>query len=254
MRTMLSVISVALLFTVVARAQDRSAPRPCVSSEHALLAVAHDYWAAFNKPDVAAMAKVLDDQLLFISESGNVLSKAEVLAPFRAPAGTITFASAEQPGDIRARFLSNTAILSFTKRWSFTHKPSGVTFGGTSRMTEVFVCSSGEWKVLAFQETIVPNRERTVFTSAVAHFDEYVGEYRFGANGKGGEIMVVRKGDKLYESWGSDRPVELVPRKFDTFFTPGFPVLERFVRDRTGRVVGILYTMGDSEVEAKRIR
>jgi hypothetical protein len=38
------------------------------------------------------------------------------------------------------------------------------------------------------------------------------------------------------------------------FFTPGFPTLERFVRDRRGHVVGIVYTLGDSEVEAKRVQ
>ncbi len=81
----------------------------------------------------------------------------------------------------------------------------------------------------------------------------YVGAYRFGANGNGGQITVTRKGDRLYESWGNDRPVEILPGKYDVFFTPGFPVLERFVRDTRGRVVGILYTMGSTEVEAKRV-
>ena len=100
---------------------------------------------------------------------------------------------------------------------------------------------------------MVGNSNRKIFPAAIKHFDEYVGEYRFGANGDGGQITVKRKGDKLYESWGNDRPVEILPGKFDTFFTPGFPVLERFVRDTTGRIVGILYTMGDTDVEAKRI-
>jgi hypothetical protein len=31
-------------------------------------------------------------------------------------------------------------------------------------------------------------------------------------------------------------------------------ILERFVRDRRGRIVGIVYTLGDSEVEAKRVQ
>lgn len=254
MQMVLSVITMILLLMAGARAQGRSPLRPCVSSERALRAVAHDYWAAHNRRDVAAQARILDDELLFISESGMLLSKAQVLAPFRAPEGTVTFGSAEQPADVRARFAGKTAILSFTKRWSFTHKPSGASFGATSRMTEVFVCRGGVWKVLLFQETILPNPNRQVFMAAIAHFDEYVGEYRFGANGEGGAIKVMRRGDKLYESWGNDRPVEILPGKFDTFFTPGFPVLERFVRDASGRVIAILYTIGDSEVEAKRIR
>jgi len=31
------------------------------------------------------------------------------------------------------------------------------------------------------------------------------------------------------------------------------PSKERFVRDRGGRVSGIVYTMGDTEIEAKRV-
>jgi hypothetical protein len=53
---------------------------------------------------------------------------------------------------------------------------------------------------------------------------------------------------------GQIHAVEILPGKFDTFFTPGFPILERFVRDRRGHVVGIVYTLGDSEVEARRVQ
>lgn len=226
---------------------------PCKSSEQALRAVAHDYWSAYNRRDVAAIAKVLDDQLLFISESGNLSTKEQALAPFRRPNETMIFASAEQPTDVQVRFAGDIGILSFAKRWWFTHKPSGASFGTTSRMTEVFVCRSGEWKVLVFQETMVRNSNRQVFRPAIERFDEYVGVYRFGADGSGSQITVTRKGDKLYESWGNDQPVEIFPGKYDLFFTPGFPVLERFVRDPRGRVVGIIYTMGDNEVEAKRM-
>jgi ketosteroid isomerase-like protein len=249
MRSMLILTAVVMLLASDVRAQDRL----CKSNEQALRAVAHEYWSAYNRRDVAAVAKVLDDQLLFISESGNISTKEQVLALFRTPNETMIFESAEQPEDVRVRFVGDMGILSFTKRWSFTHKPSGASFGTTSRMTEGFVCRSGAWKVLLFQETMVGNSNRKIFPAAIKHFDEYVGEYRFGANGDGGQITVTRKGDKLYESWGNDRPVEILPGKFDTFFTPGFPILERFVRDTKGRIVGILYTMGDTEVEAKRV-
>lgn len=251
---MRSVLSFTVALVVLLLASDATAQkRPCESNEPTLRAVAHEYWSAHNRRDVSALAKLLDDQLLFISESGGVLTKEQVLAPYRTPNPTTMFESAEQPEDVRVRFVGDMGILSFTKRWGFTHKPSGASFGATSRMTEVFVCRSGVWKVLLFQETIVANQNRQIFRPAIERFDEYVGVYRFGANGDGGQITVTRKGDKLYESWGNDRPVEILPGKFDTFFTPGFPVLERFLRDARGRVIGILYTMGDNEVEAKRI-
>jgi hypothetical protein len=144
--------------------------------------------------------------------------------------------------------------MSFTRAWKIMHQPSGVSFGATSRMTETFVCAGSEWKVVAFQETMVPNLARQVYKPAADYFDDFMGKYRFGEDGRGGEISVTRQGNRLYESWGTDRPVEILPAKFDIFFTPGFPILERFVRDRRGRVVGIVYTLGDSEVEAKRVQ
>jgi hypothetical protein len=153
---------------------------------------------------------------------------------------------------VQVRFVGQTAVLNFRRRWSVTHHSSGVSFKATSRMTEVLVCRGHEWKVLAFHETPIPNAERPVSAAAPVHYDEYVGRYRFGSKGDGAEIVVTRKGDALYEAWGGDAPIELLPGKFDACFTRGFSIEERFVPDTNGQVVGILYNMGDSEVEARR--
>ena len=254
MLTGLSAVGAALLLSTSLLAQELSTSHSCAASEEALRMVAHDFWAAYNHRDAAALDKLLDDRLLFVSESGNLLSKAEVLAPFRVPQGSMTLESAEEPENVRTAFADNMAVMSFTKAFTITHRSTGASFGATSRMTETFVCAGGEWKVVAFQETMVQKPARQVYKPAADNFDDYVGKYRFGEDGRGGEISVTRQGDRLYESWGTDKPVEILPGKFDMFFTPGFPILERFVRDRRGRVVGIVYTLGDSEVEAKRVQ
>ena len=246
-------VPAALLLSTPLLAQGSYTSDSCAATEQALLAVAHDFWAAYNHRDVAAMDKLLDDRLLFVGESGNVLSKAQFLAPFRVPEGSMRSESAEQPGDVRTLFADETALISFTRAWTITHQASGATFGATSRMTETFVCRGGAWKVIAFQETMIPNPARQVYRPTADYLDDYGGKYRFGEDGRGGDIVVTRQGDQIYESWGTDKPVEIFPGKYDTFFTPGFPILERFVRDRSGRVVGIVYTMGDNEVEAKRM-
>jgi ketosteroid isomerase-like protein len=249
-----SFVAAALLLSTSLLAQEPSASRSCAASEQALRAVAHDFWAAYNHRDAVALDHLLDDRLVFVSESGTLQSKAQFLAPFRAAEGRMRSESAEHPENVRAVFIDNIAIMSFTKAWKIMHQPSGVSFGATSRMTETFVCAGSEWKVVAFQETMAPNPARRVYKPAADYFDDFMGKYRFGEDGRGGEISVTRQGNRLYESWGTDRPVEILPAKFDIFFTPGFPILERFVRDRRGRVVGIVYTLGDSEVEAKRVQ
>jgi len=249
-----SFAAAALLVSTSLLAQGASPSHRCAASDQALRVVAHDFWAAYNHRDAVALDKLLDDRLLFVSESGNLLSKAEVLAPFRMPQGSMQLESAEEPENIRTTFVDDMAIMSFTKAFKITHQPTGASFGATSRMTETFVCVGGRWKVVAFQETMVSKPARQVYKPAADHFDDYVGKYRFGEDGRGGEISVTRQENRLYESWGTDKPVEILPGKFDMFFTPGFPILERFVRDRRGRVVGIVYMLGDSVVEAKRVQ
>jgi hypothetical protein len=248
------VVAAAVFVSTPLLAQGPSTSHSCAVSEQAIRVVAHNFWAAYNHRDTVALDELLDDRLLFVSESGTLLSKSQFLAPFRVPEGSMKSESAEEPENVRTAFVDNMAFMSFTKAWKITHQPSGASFGATSRMMESFVCAGGEWKVVAFQETMVPNLARQVYPPAVGHFDDYVGQYRFGEDGRGGEIAVTRQGNRLYESWGTDKPIEILPGKFDVFFTPGVPILERFVRDRRGRVVGIVYSLGDSEVEAKRVQ
>jgi hypothetical protein len=54
------------------------------------------------------------------------------------------------------------------------------------------------------------------------------------------------------ESW-SEEAIELFPGKYDTFFTREDGWVERFLRDKSGKVTGILYTHTDVELEAKRL-
>jgi hypothetical protein len=231
-----------------------SQPDSCVSQEQVLKAVAHDFWRGYNRHDTSLVAQVLDDKLLLVSATGTVTTKPALLAQLGAAPGPMQSRSDEAMDEVRTVFAGPTAVLNFRRRWTMIHQPSGVSFRATSRMTEVFVCRGGRWKVLAFQETLLPNAERPVSAAASAHYDDYLGRYRFGASADGAKIMVTRRGSALYEAWGADEPIELLPWKFDTFFARGFPLDERFVRGPRGDVVGIVYTMGDSEVEAKRVR
>jgi hypothetical protein len=251
MQAGLNVVAAVLLSLL---AQGPSTSRSCAATDEELRMVAHAFWAAYNHRDAVALERLLEDRLLFISESGDLRSKAQVLAPFRLPQGSMTLESAEEPENVRTAFVDDMALMSFTKGFKLTHEPTGASFSATARMTETFVCVGSEWKVIAFQETMVRKPAPPMYPPAVDYFDDYAGKYRFGEDGRGGEIVVTRQGNRLYESWGTDKAVEILPRKYDVFYTPGFPILERFVRDRRGRVVGIVYTLGDSEVEAKRVQ
>ena len=230
----------------------RAQASACPTSADALSSVAHEFWVAYNRRDLDALDRVLDDQLLFVSVQGAPATKSQFLAAFRAPEGPIKSESAELMEDIRTISAGNIAVVSFKRHWTLTFKSVAITDSAFSRMTETLICRAGRWRIIAFQETFLPNAARSPSTSAASRYDDYVGRYRFGANGNGGEITVTRSGNKLFETWGKDQPIELLPGKYDTFFTRGFAWVERFVRDDRGRVVGIHYTLEDGELEAKR--
>ena len=76
----------------------------------------------------------------------------------------------------------------------------------------------------------------------------------FGEDGRGGEIRVTLRGNRLYESWGYGRAGRDTVRQIRHVLHARISYLERFVRDRSGQVVGIVYTLGSSEIEAKRVQ
>jgi Domain of unknown function (DUF4440) len=242
-----------LLLSVFVPANNRTS-HSCAGTDQELRIVAHRFWAGYNHRDPAALDQLLDDRLVYITGGGTVLSKAQLLAQLRVLTGSVRQTSAEEPQNVATAVTTGSAVISFTKEIRIIHQPTGAVFAATVRMTEMLVCSGQEWRVLAFQETLVSDPSRPTYAPAVAQYDDYVGEYRFGADGTGGRIAVTRQGDRLYEAWGADPPVEIFPARFDAFFTRDFPLLERFVRNRSGSIVGILYTLGDSEVEARRVR
>jgi hypothetical protein len=232
--------------------QQKQSPTNCVANEQAVLKVEHQLWAAPRTRDVATLDKLTDDGFISTDDNGRVRGKKEVLAGFRQPEGSFHNETDEQPANVRLAFTNGVAILNFTKHGTEFDKEAGVTVELTSVITRVFTCKGGEWKSIASHETGIPNKNRRPAQQASDHLDDYVGRYRFGENGDKGEVSVVRNGNKLFETWPGDKPIEILPGKYDTFFTREDGWVERFIRDKSGQVTGILYTYPDGEIEAKR--
>lgn len=243
-----------LLSSLPVVGQQKQSSTACVATEQAVLQVKHQLWAAARSRDVTMLDKLTDDSFLSTDDGALRKGKKELLAEFSRPEGKVHNETDEQPADVRLVFTNGAAILNFTKRWMDFDKEAGISFGATSVITQVFTCKDGEWKSVAFHETNIPNKNRQPAPQASYHLDDYVGRYRLGENGDKGEISVARNGDKLFETWPGDKPVEILAGKYDTFFTREDSLVERFVRDKDGKVSGILYTYPDGEIEAKRIQ
>ena len=101
-----------------------------------------------------------------------------------------------------------------------------------------------------YHETVIPNKNRTPLPGANVRFDDYIGLYRLGETG---ELSIARVGDKLYETWAGEKAVEIFPGKYDTFYSREDGWVESFIRDKSGKVSGILDTYADGELEARKL-
>jgi len=242
-----------LLSAIQLFAQQNQASIKCPATEQAVREVGHQFWAGYKNRDVAALKALIDDDAIATDDAGKVTGKEELLAAAGRPEGNIHEETDEQPSDFRVVFSNQIAVLNYAKKSTNYEKEMGISWTAASRFTMVLVCKTGKWRIVAFQETTLPNRDRKPSVSAREHLDDYVGRYRFGEDGDKGEFTVVRKGDTLLESWGAGESTELLPGKYDTFYSREDGWVERFVRDRSGKVTGILYTYSDGEFEAKRV-
>jgi ketosteroid isomerase-like protein len=247
-------IAFVLFSSVHAFAQQNQPSLTCPATEQAVREASHQLWAVYRSRDVARDDNLVDDSFISTDDGGVRKGKQDALDELRKPEGNIHTDTDEQPEDFRVVLTGGVAIVNYTKHWTDYDKKTGISWGATSRSTRVLTCKNGEWKLVAFQETDIPNKNRK--PSPNDHLDDYVGHYRLVDGDDKGDISVVRKGDRLSEfseSWGEEA-IELLPGKYDTFFNREDCWVERFLRDKSGKVTGILYTHTDGELEAKRVR
>jgi ketosteroid isomerase-like protein len=244
-------IAFVLLSSLHAFAQQNQPSITCPATEQAVSDVSHQIWAAVRSRDAAAWDKLADDSFISTDDGGVRKGKQECLAELSKPEGNIHTDSDEQPEDVRVVFTGGVAIENQTKHWTDYDKKTGISWGATSRTTRVFTCKNGEWRLVAFQETDIPNKQRN--PSPNDHLDDYVGHYRLVDSADKGDISITRLGDKLVDTWANGETIELFPGKYDTFFNREDGWVERFLRDKSGKVTGILYTHTDGELEAKRV-
>jgi ketosteroid isomerase-like protein len=244
-------IAFVVLSSLPAFAQQNQPSITCPATEQAVREVSHQLWAAFRSRDVATWDKLVDDSYISTDDGGVRKGKQDVLAELRKPEGNIHTDTDEQPEDVRVVFTGGVAIVNQTKHWTDYDKKAGISWGATSRTTRVLTCKNGEWKLVAFHDTNIPNRHRK--PSANDHLDDYVGHYRLIDSGDKGDISITRVGDKLIDTWANGEVIELFPGKYDTFFSREDDWVERFLRNKSGEVTGILYTHVDGELEAKRV-
>jgi hypothetical protein len=233
--------------------QQQPAQLTCPATEKAILDLYQVQHQAFYKRDFATYARNMDDEAIINYDDGMRRSKDQAVSALKHQQSGNDMADDGSMEDTVVRFEDGVAILNFAQGVRNLDLNAGFTTTASFRESYVFGCRGGEWKIILRAESQIPNAHRDPEPSVLSHLDDYVGHYRFYQNGDKGDFHVFRKGDKLFESTGPDEADELLPGRFDTFFVRYDGMVERFMRDKNGKVVGIHYVFSDSDLEARRL-
>ena len=182
--------------------------------------------------DAKALARLLDERVLFMNEGGDMPSKKDIVDSAQPPAPGTSSTLVQK--DLKVEMHGNVAVTSFTDVATFRF--NGQSHGAEFLSTEVWLKENGTWKMISSQ-TMAAQHDPPAATLPNATLDEYVGTYRAGDF----TYRIERDGDALRGVPQGGAPVVLKAELRDVFFTPGQPRTRRiFQRDAQGRVTGFV--------------
>lgn len=169
-----------------------------------------------------------DAAYVAVGEDGGVKTKPDDGSDFLFGADEAKLASKVE--DLHVQLHGDTAVVVYRLDLSleFNGEPCLKPF----RVTEVFRKAGSGWRVIAYQETVIPGRPSYVAKIDPKLLDDYAGSYRILPSIA---YSINRKGDRLF--WDD---TELFAESDSTFATEGaadYRLL--FLRDHDGRVTGM---------------
>jgi len=128
------------------------------SEEEVLTQMLNEFLAGASVNDAAAHERFWDDDLVYTSSKGLRYGKADILAGLNSGEET----AAEEPPvvysaeDIRIRVYGDTAVVAFRLLGTVQGDPAELL---QYFNTGTFVRRGGEWRVVAWQATVIPQAE-----------------------------------------------------------------------------------------------
>ncbi len=200
--------------------------------------------------DFATMAKYLDPDVVFMNETGEVATKADLVGGEHPPPGP-------KPADrtievtewqLRPQGHGQTATATFVDVLTLDFHGQSVVY--KFRSTETWAKRKDGWKMIASQTMNVQKDPASVALPADA-LDSYVGVYEVDP---GYKVEIRRDGDGLVASANGGAPVPLKAELRDLLFVPGMPNARRlFERDPAGRVTGYISRRDGTDIVLKKV-
>ncbi|HVS82585.1 MAG TPA: nuclear transport factor 2 family protein [Pyrinomonadaceae bacterium] len=105
---------------------------------------------ALVNADISKLDKIVGDDLIYISPTGKVQTKAEIVSDVKS--GALKVSSIEQ-GDANVRIYGNTAVVTYLATAKFVD--NGREYNNQIRSTSVYVKRNGHWQLVSQQLTRV---------------------------------------------------------------------------------------------------
>ena len=181
--------------------------------------------------DAKVLDKLLDPDVVFVDESGEIGTKDDIVSSAKPPAEGISNHLVQS--DFVLKLHGDVAVTSFTD--NATVSVYGQTSKARFRSTEVWRKKDGAWKMISSQTLALPDDPPAIQLPA-ATLDQYVGTYRAGPKLV---VKIVRQGEGLTSATNEGEAHPLLVEVPDVMFTPGQPRVRRiFQRDATGAITG----------------
>jgi ketosteroid isomerase-like protein len=122
-------------------------------NEETVVRVNAGYESTLRASDVDALHRILAPDFMFITSSGEVRDRQELLRSYGAKEVSLRVFTSE---NVRVRFRGNVSILTadITKEGDYLSGPrAGAVFTGRYRFTRVYACSSEGWQLVSTHES-----------------------------------------------------------------------------------------------------
>jgi ketosteroid isomerase-like protein len=198
---------------------------------------------AGQRGDGAAMAKMLDADVIFFNETGEKATRADMAGATPPAAGSPIRTIATTDWDCKVH--GDVAVTSFIDVLE-QGKPGEMKF----RSVETWRKEGAAWKMVG-SETLALQQDPDLVVLDGKALDEYAGSYEAGASMK---FTFARKGDDLVASLNGSAETAQKAQARDIFFTPGHGATPKvFQRGDDGKITGFIYLRGKNSIMFKRV-
>ena len=198
---------------------------------------------AGQRGDGAAMAKVLDPEVIFFNETGERATRADMAGATPPAAGSPIRTISTTDWD--CKIYGDVAVTSFID----VLEP-GTLSELKFRSVETWRREGVAWKMIGSETLTLPQDPEPVVLDGKT-LDEYAGSYEAGASM---QFTFARKGDELVASLNGNSETAQKALARDIFFTPGHGTTPKvFQRGDDGKITGFIYLRGKNSVAFKRV-